>query len=659
MPPCSDDEDDGPAGQRTPFEEEQQHELNQLIDYEGDSDDESPDAEAIECNVDNAQYDTEGERAVETRHEGYTACDDTLTQEDLAHQQGQRNAPLLIPGAPPGWSSPVAPKDWKPPKIASSLGQPDVAFSDIDNPGGWSEYMFAPKFQYNKMKREKYLYHAMPAGATPVPKNPLTGKRTSEGFEFFYNGWTRERTDPVFRSGATRNDLFPQCRKSTLDADLLSKLGMNKDRMYHTNDAGPDSLFFYQLILPIHDTRNNGTVDGDPRKPFYPHVSECTEIYSIADLKLRGSGRGHHWMETSPIELTKWDGILIFDGVLGGSNGAMLRRWDKSRPDNSSFNKAIYETMSSTRWLELKHAMKLNNNMTATRPGDPNHNPTQKYNYIWDVLCHNTNVLTKDACLDLCGDETSWMFAGWAEKESVIIKRELEKPRGSKGGRTVIVTDVDRVRIRACKHRIKRKNKHFRQEGCNEVMLIIDKLMEQIRDSNQQPHEFVTYDDDYSRPRHVFRELPHITWDNFFSGDDSMNYAAKKGFGMTCTVNKGRLPGKVPQKHWHTSKTKTDHRSRCARYESPIVAVKRDPRKWGNDSMWLHCSFQSTGPCNISHINAINSCSLYAHQKERGRALFKRTWAIEMSESRQLYLATCDKVDRIDHMVKNCNINYQ
>ena len=115
----------------------------------------------------------------------------------------------MIPGAPPGWLPPTAPKNWKPAKVASHLGQPDVSFSDNDNPGGWSEYTFAPKFQYKKMKREKYLYHAMPAGATPVPKNN-DGKSTADGFEFFYNGWMREVTDPVFRSGATRDNLFPR-----------------------------------------------------------------------------------------------------------------------------------------------------------------------------------------------------------------------------------------------------------------------------------------------------------------------------------------------------------------------------------------------------------------------------------------------------------------
>lgn len=71
----------------------------------------------------------------------------------------------------------------------------------------------------------------------------------------------------------------------------------------------------------------------------------------------------------------------------------------------------------------------------------------------------------------------------------------------------------------------------------------------------------------------------------------------------------------------------------------------------------MHTSFQSTGACNIGHVNAINSCSLYAQKKERGQAIFKRQWAIKMNESRQLYLNTYGKVDKIDHYIKNCNMS--
>jgi len=126
----------------------------------------------------------------------------------------------------------------------------------------------------------------------------------------------------------------------------------------------------------------------------------------------------------------------------------------------------------------------------------------------------------------------------------------------------------------------------------------------------------------------------------------------------TCAVNRGRLPKGVQSKFLHKKRVDPDPRTRAARFENPIVAVKRDPERWGT-SVWQHTSFQSTSSCNIAHVNALNHCSLFAEQKQRGRALFKRTWAIEMNESRQLYLSTYGKIDKIDHMIKNCNMYYR
>ncbi len=38
----------------------------------------------------------------------------------------------------------------------------------------------------------KYICHAMPAGAVPVPVNAVTGKREEGGYEIFYQGWKQE-----------------------------------------------------------------------------------------------------------------------------------------------------------------------------------------------------------------------------------------------------------------------------------------------------------------------------------------------------------------------------------------------------------------------------------------------------------------------------------
>jgi len=514
MPPSDSDDEGAPniPVARTTEEEEHAHDMEELADYDGDSDDEGLDAQELITDT-AAQRLTiyENERHALINDDGYAPCDKVLTHEELVNEQSQEDAPLLIPGAPPGWRPPCAPADWKEPTIKESRGQPKCDFGKIDNPGGWSSFTFRPKFQYLNSKPVKYLYHCLPTGCKPVPPG-RNGKRIDDGYEFFYNGWTRKETDPQFRSGATRDDLFPECRKGSLDGPLLKKLGLSKERMLH-KDGAPDSLFFYNLLLPVHDTADGGGVEDDPRMPFYPHVSTCTELYAITDLKLRGSGRGHRFKETSPQELLKWDGITVLDGVLGGSRGAILRRWDRTRQDNTCFNKLIHETMSISRWLEIKRALKLNNNLLATKFGEPGHDPCQKFDYIYKCICHNTNALTKKAGLDLCGDESTWLFGGWAGKDTGVIKRNLEKPGGSKGGQLTLLTDVDRVRVRAYIHRHKMHPKYFGNEGENEIRIITDKILELVVDEN--------------KPRGIFSEKPHMTWDNFFSGDNSMKYCVQ------------------------------------------------------------------------------------------------------------------------------------
>jgi hypothetical protein len=147
-----------------------------------------------------------------------------------------------------------------------------------------------------------------------------------------------------------------------------------------------------------------------------------------------------------------------------------------------------------------------------------------------------------------------------------------------------------------------------------------------------------------------------MTWDNFFSGDDIMMYAAEQGFGLTMTCRHDRLPESkvIAGKHWHKEKTDSKARPKAARYEQPIFAIKRV----GN-SLIQHTSFQSTSSCNISSVNALNEVSLYVTAKERGRGINKRRWGIEMNEARELYLKTYGVIDRLDHLIQNCNMSYR
>ena len=60
--------------------------------------------------------------------------------------------------------------------------------------------------------------------------------------------------------------------------------------------------------------------------------------------------------------------------------------------------------------------------------------------------------MTKEADLDLCGDETSWAHAGYCETETGVTSKIKNKPGVSKGGQTVVVSDVSRNRLRAYVH---------------------------------------------------------------------------------------------------------------------------------------------------------------------------------------------------------------
>lgn len=76
----------------------------------------------------------------------------------------------------------------------------------------------------------------------------------------------------------------------------------------------------------------------------------------------------------------------------------------------------------------------------------------------------------------------------------------------------------------------------------------------------------ITGEEFYSVPRKIiFKEPPHITADNHFSGDHVMDYIGQKGFGITVTCRRDRLAaGLNPYLH-HEKKDSTDDQNRCAK----------------------------------------------------------------------------------------------
>jgi len=211
---------------------------------------------------------------------------------------------------------------------------------------------------------------------------------------------------------------------------------------------------------------------------------------------------------------------------------------------------------------------------------------------------------------------------------------------------TVIVSDVDRIRPRAYIHHHKCHSEKAKQQGPNEVMhLWEDVLLPMCLPNNK------------FRGRPLFREKPHMTWDNFYSGDNIMEYAHDQGFGFTCTVRRDRLPKGIPSKYWHKEKTNSTWRPKAARFLQPIFAIKQ---RYDDVQSTMHfISFQSTSSCNFACVNALNSCGLYAKTKFRGCGRMKRQWAIEMNEGRDLYLNTYGTIDRMDHLITNCDMGYR
>jgi len=354
---------------------------------------------------------------------------------------------VYLHGAPPGWKLPGAPESWKPKEFKPDLGEP--GHNDVDNPGGWSEFTFRPKWRKTKKAPSEYLYHHMPTGVTPVPLNN-DGKRVVNGWEFHYSNWTND-SELSFRDGANRDNMFPKGREGTLNPAVLKRLGLNKERMCEA-DQKPDALFFYLLLLPLHniDKKENASSERDPRQPFYSKAAKWSNLYAVGELDL-GSGYGHKCENVTPVELLKWDGVIVRDGVRGGSDGAIMRRFDRI-PDSTACDELIDKAISKSRWLELKRVWKLCNNITSKKKDEEGYDPACKHDYIFETIINNVNALTLSAALDLCLDETSFGHQSWGKAKSGLLKTMLGKPGITKGMQTVICSDVHWIRPRACLH---------------------------------------------------------------------------------------------------------------------------------------------------------------------------------------------------------------
>ncbi len=108
-----------------------------------------------------------------------------------------------------------------------------------------------------------------------------------------------------------------------------------------------------------------------------------------------------------------------------------------------------------------------------------------------------------------------------------------------------------------------------------EVKRIVELMNPLIKGKPKKPQD---------KRKQIFEEPPHITMDNFFSGDKVMTFLGQEGWKATMTCRRERLPEGVPKKYVNYVKGATvNQRSKVARFEQPIVAVKHVPGNTGTE----------------------------------------------------------------------------
>ena len=170
-------------------------------------------------------------------------------------------------------------------------------------------------------------------------------------------------------------------------------------------------------------------------------------LYAIASGY--NSAYGHKFDNPTLEELVRFDGVVIRDGVKGGSQGAMHRRW----MEGALYDEVIFKSLNYTRWLQMKRTYKLCNNSVAAKKGQPNYNPAYKFDYLFETLCYNCNLFKDVAELDICGDEMSWANGGFGEAGAMLVFRVLGKPKVQRGGQIVFIVDASRPHPRVYIHR--------------------------------------------------------------------------------------------------------------------------------------------------------------------------------------------------------------
>jgi hypothetical protein len=225
--------------------------------------------------------------------------------------------------------------------------------------------------------------------------------------------------------------------------------------------------------------------------------------------------------------------------------------------NDALYREDIADSMRHNSFLQLKRTYKLNDDDFDAS----NKDPCKKFDYIYKcIVVHNTNVLTKYADSDQCMDEITFGHAGYGPKGAGAAMRRLIGKKVTKGGQTVLCSDVGRNRVRAYSHRRKchtSPGKEWGREGPCEARRIAETLQGMmIRQQEQTTHNLEgmritnqTSSSDYRyAPKGIFREKPVVitAGDNYFGNYVFDRWMGGNGFGFLHTTRRDCLPAGVP-----------------------------------------------------------------------------------------------------------------
>jgi hypothetical protein len=236
------------------------------------------------------------------------------------------------------------------------------------------------------------------------------------------------------------------------------------------------------------------------------------------------------------------DGILIRDGMLGGSEGGLPylvgsksilydgKKVDK--PDKIT----IPEAMDYSCFKMIKHVYKLNNNFTTKLLQDhPDYDPAYKLWPMLKTIIHNVNAIMLQGSMDQCIDKTTFAAQGYAKKGSGIVHGISGKLCIMKGCQVVLSMDADHICPRAAvfHHPHNKKVNNCTKEGPNKMMLLWKCLNPLVKG---QPEATGL---NGKNQWQIFDGKTITCHNNHFSGKEMMAYAVEHGWGTISTLWQG------------------------------------------------------------------------------------------------------------------------